>query len=312
MVAAAPLGDVVEQHGDIEHPPRGDLPEDRGRDRVVLLELAALDRREQADRADRMLVDRIMMVHVELHLRDDAAEVGNEAAEHAGLVHPAQHQSRADGVQVSTSMNKALARGSSRTVAVDQTRVAGRRRASPSGWISSRSRAASANSSSRRTGSARKKSSDGDRDPPAVEHEAAEPLGPAADRRKREAEALLAELLVELGEEQAGQVADRLRVEEIELHEPLDRGFPRPVGVIHDLGDARLIFEAQPLLGAPGEQMQVAAHRPEEALGAVEAAELGGGQQPRADEVRGPFDAVDIFADPVERVEVAQGRPCRP
>ena len=59
---------------------------------MVVLQLAALDRREQADRADRMLVDRIMVVHVELHLRDDAAEVGNEAAEHAGLVHPAQHQ----------------------------------------------------------------------------------------------------------------------------------------------------------------------------------------------------------------------------
>ena len=32
-----------------------------------------------------------MMVHVELHLGDDAAEVGNEAAEYARLVHPAQH-----------------------------------------------------------------------------------------------------------------------------------------------------------------------------------------------------------------------------
>ena len=52
--------------------------------------------------------------------------------------------------------------------------------------------------------------------------------------------------------------------------------------------------------------MQVAAHRPEEALGALEALELGGGEQPGPDEVGGPLDAVDIFADPVERVEVAQ------
>ena len=90
------------------------------------------------------------------------------------------------------------------------------------------------------------------------------------------------------------------------MHEPLDRGFPRPVGVMHDLGDARLIVEAQPLLGAAGEQVQVAAHRPEEALGALEAAELGGGQQAGADQVGGPLDAVHIFADPVERVEVAK------
>ena len=91
MVAAAALGDVVQQHRDVKHAARGDLLDDRGRQRVVLLELAALDRREQADRADRMLVDRIMVVHVELHLRDDAAEVGNEPAEHPGFVHPAQH-----------------------------------------------------------------------------------------------------------------------------------------------------------------------------------------------------------------------------
>ena len=95
MVAAAPLGDVVQQHGDVEHAARCDLlVEDRGRERMIVLELAALDRGEQADGADRMLVDRIMMVHVELHLRDDAAEVGNEAAEYAGLVHPAKHQLR--------------------------------------------------------------------------------------------------------------------------------------------------------------------------------------------------------------------------
>ena len=92
VVAAAALGDVVQQHRDIERPARRDLPEQRGRQRMVVRQLAALDRREQADRPDRMLVDRIMVVHVELHLRDDPAEVGHEAAEHAGLIHPAQHQ----------------------------------------------------------------------------------------------------------------------------------------------------------------------------------------------------------------------------
>ena len=59
---------------------------------MIVLQLAAFDRREQPDRPDSVLVDRIMMVHVELHLRDDTPEVGNEAAEHARLVHPSQHQ----------------------------------------------------------------------------------------------------------------------------------------------------------------------------------------------------------------------------
>src|SRR4029079_16077724 len=122
----------------------------------------------------------------------------------------------------------------------------------------------------------------------------------------RETEALLAELLVELREEQAGQVANRLRVEEIELHEALDRRLPGAVGVVHDPRDARLIFEAEPFLGPAGEQVQMAAHRPEEALGAVEPAKLCGGEQPRSDEVAGALDAMDILADPVKRVEVAK------
>ena len=65
---------------------------DAGGELVLVAQLALLDPRQQADRADGVLVDRIMVVHVELHLRDDAAEIGHEAAEHAGLVHPAQHR----------------------------------------------------------------------------------------------------------------------------------------------------------------------------------------------------------------------------
>jgi hypothetical protein len=48
-------------------------------------------------RADRMLVDGVMVVHVELHLRDDAAEIGNEAAEDAAsFIQRAPFPDRAD------------------------------------------------------------------------------------------------------------------------------------------------------------------------------------------------------------------------
>src|SRR3546814_7914998 len=40
---------------------------------------------------------RIMMIHVELHLRHDAAEIGDEAAEDGRFVHPAQHRFRVAG-----------------------------------------------------------------------------------------------------------------------------------------------------------------------------------------------------------------------
>ena len=41
-----------------------------------------------------MLVDGEVMVHVELHHRDDTTELRHEASEHAGLVHPSQRRFR--------------------------------------------------------------------------------------------------------------------------------------------------------------------------------------------------------------------------
>src|SRR5690349_3855484 len=140
----------------------------------------------------------------------------------------------------------------------------------------------------------------------AIEHESAEPLGLPPDRGQREAEALLAELLVELGKENSGEVADGFGVDEVELHEPLDRRFPGTVRVVHDLRNLPLILEAQALFRPAGEQVQVAAHGPEEALGTIEPFELRRRQQPCADEVRGPLDAVDVLADPVQRMEIAK------
>ena len=306
VVAAAALGDVVQQHRDVERPARRDLAEQRGRQRMVLGELAALDRRQQPDRPDRMLVDRIMVVHVELHLRDDAAEVGNEAAEHAGLVHPAQHQ--LGRVDVGQHLHEqARWRAGRRAPWRRSAWHRGSRRASRwGGFRAARARPARTARAGAPDRSA-KKSSRRDRQPAAVEGEAVEALGPAADRRQREAEALLAQLLVELGEEQAGQVADRLGVEEVELHEALDRRFPRPVGVMHDLGDVPLMVEAQPLLGAAGERGAGGSAPPRRS---ARRARSGGTRRrsagPAPTRSDGPLDAVDIFADPVERVEVAK------
>src|SRR5690242_2972308 len=75
---------------------------------------------------------------------------------------------------------------------------------------------------------------------------------------------------------------------------------------MHDLGNASLIVEAEALLGAAGEQMQVAPNGPEEALGAIEPFELGGGQQAGADQIGRTLDTVDVFADPIEGMEIAQ------
>src|SRR4051794_8792003 len=67
-----------------------------------------------------------------------------------------------------------------------------------------------------------------------------------------------------------------------------------------------LMVETQPLFGTTRGDVQVAAHGPEEALGAFELLELGGCEEADADKVGGLLDAVHIFADPVECMEVAQ------
>ncbi len=87
VVAAAALGDVVQQHREEERAARVDGRHDRGRERQLVLELPRLDVVQDADREDRVLVDRVVVVHVVLHLRDHAAEIRHEAAEDAGLVH---------------------------------------------------------------------------------------------------------------------------------------------------------------------------------------------------------------------------------
>ena len=91
MVLDPALGDVVQEQRDIEQ--RAVLGQDLAHQVVgehEFLVAAALDLGQHADAAQQMLVHRVVVVHVELHHRDDAAERGHEAAEHAGLVHPPQ------------------------------------------------------------------------------------------------------------------------------------------------------------------------------------------------------------------------------
>ena len=92
MVLDAALGDVVQEQRDVEHRAvAGQQLVDQlvGERRLVVA--AALDLRQHADAAQQVLVHRVVVIHVELHHRDDLAEGRHEAAEHAGLVHPPQH-----------------------------------------------------------------------------------------------------------------------------------------------------------------------------------------------------------------------------
>src|SRR5262249_2760640 len=88
----------MQEGRDIERAPIVDGAHDLARHRVLDGELSALDPAEKAAAAALMLVHREVMIHVELHHRYHAPEIGNEAAKYASLIHLAQHALRIAGV----------------------------------------------------------------------------------------------------------------------------------------------------------------------------------------------------------------------
>ncbi len=87
MIAAAALGNVVEQGGHVEHP--GLVPASRQlrAERIFVRVLGDEKAAHVAQHHEDVLVDRIDMKQVVLHLPDDAAEHAQVAAEHRRLVH---------------------------------------------------------------------------------------------------------------------------------------------------------------------------------------------------------------------------------
>ena len=92
VVLRPPLGDVVqeERYGENRHLLDG--RQELVGERVLAGDPPGPQRRQRAHRTDQVLVHRVVVIHVELHHRDDLAEVGDEATEHAGLVHVPEHR----------------------------------------------------------------------------------------------------------------------------------------------------------------------------------------------------------------------------
>ena len=114
-------------------------------------------------------------------------------------------------------------------------------------------------------------------------------------------------LFFQRGAENARQVADILGHQEVGAHE----GFHRPAGlfgvdIAQMRGQRRLHVEAQPLFGAAHQVMQMHAHVPQKGFGLLEGAVLVLGEDAMLDQVGGVVDVIEILADPVERLQVAQ------
>ena len=90
MVAAAALGDIVEQRGDIQQPGLREIGHQLAAERIFVRMLAHGEAAHVAHHHQDVLVDRVDVEQVVLHLADDAAEVRQVAAQDAGLVHAPQ------------------------------------------------------------------------------------------------------------------------------------------------------------------------------------------------------------------------------
>jgi len=82
----------VQEGRHVESTARDDLADDVAGGGGAVAEFALLDAVEDADRPDRVLVDRVGVVHVVLHLRDDPPERRDEAGQHTRLAEPPQRR----------------------------------------------------------------------------------------------------------------------------------------------------------------------------------------------------------------------------
>ena len=271
--------------------------------RQLVLERALLDAVQDADREQRMLVDGIDVIHVVLHLGDDAAEIGYETAEHAGLVHPAQcglgiffGREYLDEQPVGLRVVAQIGVDELQRLGDDSERV----RMDVEPFLlrdmkepDERDRIVAELAVARHV------------EPAGIDREPFDRLlapAPALERKAR----LAAVLGFELRAEDAGQIADILRDQEIVLHEALDAARASVVGIAHQPPDLALAIKGQPVLGATGEEVQMAPHRPQEILRPREALRLLGREHLQTDELVDVVDAVDVFRDPEQGMEIAQ------
>jgi hypothetical protein len=113
-------------------------------------------------------------------------------------------------------------------------------------------------------------------------------------------------LVFQLGAQDRGEIADVLGDEEVMLHEALDVLHPRMRGVAQPHRDLALDVERQPFLRALRMEVHVAADRPQEILAAAERAVFLRIEHAAPDQIGKVADAVDVFRDPEQRVQVAQ------
>ena len=257
-----------------------------------------------------MLVHRIVVIHVELHHRHDAAERAHELAKHTDLVHPPQHDlGIVLGGEDLEEQPVGLLVGAQ--LVVDELKRA-RDRAHGVGMEGEAVFLRQIEDADQVDRIAREDIGVRKRDAIVVDDEIVgldeRAAGARAQTRHHAIEHRhrLRLPVLELGAQDGGEVADILGDQEVVLHEALDVALARMRGVAEPHRDLALDVEGQPLLGAAGEEMHVATNCPQEVAAAAEAPVFARIVDAELDQLLALAHAIDIFGDPVERVQVAQ------
>src|SRR3546814_5398196 len=128
-----------------------------------------------------------------------------------------------------------------------------------------------------------------------VELETVQLLRPPRDAWQKTAPAC-GKGIIKVRQKHAGNIADHLRVQEIILHEPLDRRFTLPLGKAHQCRDLLLQIEGQQVLGPSGDAMQTAADGPEKILRPLNLPQSARLEEATAHHIRNRTNAMTITA----------------
>ncbi len=298
MVAAAALGDVVEQRGDVEQPVALEGHDQPRHQRVFVRVLSHREPAHVAQHHQDVLVDRIDVEEVVLHLADDAPPRRDVARQDAVLVHLAEHPhdtaALLQDLQEEDTVRGVGAKRGIDLIAVDPQRAQGaRRHALELGALLQQQEAFE-----QRGRVALEDVLVADVEQLAHDLEARVDHDRGAAVGEDHAAVVLQQHGVELHHHLGGDV--------VALHQHLG-GAPGGRGLdAEDAGELFLVVEEQAVLRAPGEMMQADADVLQEALDRAQFAGFAAGDEAVAGEVAPAVAKPGRACDPAQHLQVAQ------
>ena len=299
MIATATLGNIVIKQRDIQQlgalQGRHQFGGQRHGDEAPF---AQTEVAQDIDGANGVRIDRVLVIAIELTVTGDAAEIRDQASEHAGLMHLAQRSSH---IARRTQNGEQHVVGPQRNAqrSVDPPRVFAHDAQGATVEIASLLLRFDENTDQIvRIGG--KRIDVVHTDFAAIHLDATVQLlaSPKSSHR--------ADLLFEMQQENVCQIGDGAHVQKIILEKALDRARTLAVAIAKTRGDFRLQIEAQPIGLAAGHEMHGAAHPPQKIPAAHEAVELGIIDQALADQLARGRYAIPGHRQPENSADVAQ------